>query len=110
MAAHSADRRSFIATARIDRIANSLSSRVYQYANTADVAATIDGLKFADNIPFLHVSSLEGPGRKSSEQLSVLMLLEFIELVLSHLSQFSEWLEFVTVEGNLSPILQSHGS
>ena len=38
------------------------------------------------------------------------MLLEFIELVLSHLSQFSEWLEFVTVEGNLSPILQSHGS
>ena len=36
------------------------------FTNTADVAATIDGLKFADNIPFLHVSSLEGPGRNQA--------------------------------------------
>jgi hypothetical protein len=55
------------------------------FTNSADVAKTVDALKFADNIPFLHVSSLEGSGRKLSEQLNVSGILEFVELVLSHL-------------------------
>jgi hypothetical protein len=78
------------------------------FTNRAEIAEAIDVLKFADEIPFLHVSSLEGPGRKLSEQLNIALILEFVELVLSHLSQFPEWLEFVAWTRDAMPKGRRH--
>ncbi len=63
--------------------------------NTEEVAALVDQLKFADDIPYLHVSSVKGKGRLPDYDFTVDSLLKFTEYVLEHLSQKKEWTQFI---------------
>lgn len=68
--------------------------RVVQ-TNDAELARAVDSLKFADGVPFLHVSSVEGQGHLSDSEFDLDRLLEFVESVFTHLSGTSEWRPFV---------------
>jgi hypothetical protein len=78
------------------------------FTNSLDMTETIDALEFADKVPFLHVSSIAGPSRLSSEKLSTSSILDFIDSVLQHLSRLPEWQEFVTWTRDSMPLRQRY--
>jgi len=63
--------------------------------NSAIVADTVDSLRFADGVPFLHASAIPAANRLSPEELHGDGLQAFVESVLTHLDRSPQWQGFI---------------
>jgi hypothetical protein len=63
--------------------------------NNVQIAEEVDKLGFADGLPFLHVSPVQGANRISPEQLSAASLVSFANSVLAHLDREPKYQKFV---------------
>lgn len=66
------------------------------FTNDEDMAREIDGLAFADGLPFLHVSSIPGESHVRPEDLPAGCLDEFVGRVLERLQEQTKWRRFVS--------------